>query len=230
MRLFFPICTTLLITLQIAPVTYTPQNLIIATDLDDVVLQKNWGGILGTVIKNVTSIGQTHTAYKNFKKANPNAKNIRKGGEAFYIYLIENNNNRLAKKLLEACTHKYPIAGTVTIMHALASQGYEIYTATNMGPLFFAEMQKKYPLIFNDICIRTGLTVDYAQQDIIKKPDARYFEALKQKLNPNGAKYLLFIDDKLENVEAARKAGLLAIHFKNPKQLKKALKAHGIEA
>lgn len=228
MRLFISSIATILITFQAISTTYSPQNLIIATDLDDVVLQKNWGGILGTVIKNITSLGKARNAYKKFKKTNSTAKDIRTGGEAFYIYLTANKNDPLAEKLLKACTHKYPITGTVSIMQSLASQGYEIYTATNMGPLFFAAMQKKYPAIFNETCIRTGLTVDYAQPDIIKKPDPRYFEELKKRLNPNNDKHLLFIDDKLENVNAARKAGLLAIHFKNPKQLRSALHKYGI--
>jgi FMN phosphatase YigB (HAD superfamily) len=68
------------------------------------------------------------------------------------------------------------------------------------------------------------MTVDYSVKDPIEKPDLRYFEMLKTKINPADEKYILFIDDKKENVEAARKAGLLAIQFDNAKQLAEDLK------
>lgn len=231
MRFFLSILSTLLITFSALPATptYNPQNLIIATDLDDVVLKKKWSGILSVVFKNILHAFPAYKEFKEYKKTTPNADSIRKGGEGFYIYLKNKGNHKPAAKVLEACTQKQLIHGTVKIMQSLADTGYSIYTATNIGPIFFAELQKKFPKVFNDACIKHGMTVDYSQTDIIKKPNPRYFEDLKKKLNPDDDKHILFIDDKLENVEAARAAGLLAIHFKTDKQLQKDLQtAFGI--
>ncbi len=117
---------------------------------------------------------------------------------------------------------------TVTLYRKINNAGYKIYTATNMGTIFFAEIQKQYPDIFNESFIRTGGVVDFKQADIIKKPDIRYFEALKANINPEGDKQILFIDDRVENVIAARNAGLQAIHFKNARQLEKDMRRLGV--
>ena len=229
MRISFSIVATLLFTFQTIPAPiYTPQNLIIATDLDDVVLQKKWIGIAGTVIKNIFSLNATRKAYKQFKKENPEAGKITDCAEPFYIYLLKKNQYTLATKVKTASTCKELIKGTVNIIKDLANQGFAVYSATNIGSLFYAEIASKYPDVFNKNCIRLGMTVDYTVKDVVKKPDPRYFKALKTKLNPTNDKQILFIDDKLENVEAARKAGLLAIHFKGHKQLRSALHEYGI--
>lgn len=61
----------------------------------------------------------------------------------------------------------------------------------------------------------------------MEKPDPRLFRfaAKNMKIHP---KNLLFIDDKLQFVGAARKCGLRAIHFRSATQLKKALSRFGV--
>ena len=49
----------------------------------------------------------------------------------------------------------------------------------------------------------------------VKKPDPRIYQILLEKLqvNPEEA---VFVDDFIENVEAARQLGMYAVHFKGP--------------
>lgn len=244
MRLFFPMLATLLMTLQMTPkqathkqvapeqampAAYTRKNLIIATDLDDVVLKRRNGRIAAIVFKNIFQLIPMYSKFRENKKTAGDSTG-QKYGEGFYLYLVKNGEHRLAKIVKKVCTRKRLKKKTVKVMQKLSNKGYDIFTATNVGSLFFKKLQKKFSDVFNTTFIRHGLTVDFAQEDIIQKPDPRYFEALKAKLNPNGDKQILFIDDKLENVEAARNAGLLAIHFKGHKQLKKELKKYGLLA
>ena len=49
-----------------------------------------------------------------------------------------------------------------------------------------------------------------------------------KKFNPNGTKTFIFVDDKLENVKAARDSGWIGIQFKNVKQLRANLIELGI--
>lgn len=230
MRLFLSTVATLLIacsTFSAAP-TYNPQNLIIATDLDDVVLRRRNGRIAAIVCKNLHRLIPMYANFRRHKKIGGETVGQRYG-EGFYLYLVAQDKHKLAKIVKKICTKKRLKTKTVKIMKKMVGQGYTIYTATNIGTLFFPIIQKKFADIFNDNFIRNGMTVDYTQQDVIEKPDPRYFEELKKRLNPDNDKHILFIDDRLENVEAARAAGLLAIHFEGHKQLRAELRdAYGI--
>lgn len=200
----------------------TPANLIILTDLDDVVLRRRNTATLFTALKNIFHAQEVRNAWKALGSP------AEKHWEALYIHLIKKSNYKLAKQVRKLCTRKRLHEPTVKLMIKLAEQGFCIYTATNIGTLFFQKIKQKFPAVFNDQIIREGMTVDYFSADLIKKPDPRYFQELSKRYNPNQDKHLLFIDDRLENVEAARKAGLLAIHYKDEKQLKKDLHNYGI--
>ncbi|MBS0622803.1 MAG: HAD-IA family hydrolase [Verrucomicrobia bacterium] len=57
----------------------------------------------------------------------------------------------------------------------------------------------------------------------IEKPDLRAYEFLLTELNLS-AHEVVFIDDKLENVEAAKQLGIDAILFESPEQIRAALR------
>jgi epoxide hydrolase-like predicted phosphatase len=56
----------------------------------------------------------------------------------------------------------------------------------------------------------------------VEKPDPKAYEVLLAKLDLP-AKEVVFIDDRLENVEAAKKIGIDALLFESPQQLRKEL-------
>jgi FMN phosphatase YigB (HAD superfamily) len=230
MRLFLlSTLATLVVAVESAPAIpmYTPQNLIIATDLDDVVLRRRNGRITVIVLKNMFKLKAMYTMFCENKKIAGNSTGERYG-EGFYLYLLQRGEYKLAKIVKKVNTCKRLDKKTAQIMQRITEKNYTLFTATNIGSIFFKKLQKKFPDIFNDSCIKHGMTVDFTKAGIVKKPDPAYFEELKAKLNPSGDKYILFIDDKLENVKAARNAGLLAIHYINHKQLLKALHSYDI--
>lgn len=61
----------------------------------------------------------------------------------------------------------------------------------------------------------------------LAKPDAAIYQLLLDtyKLNPRET---FFVDDRIENVEAARNLGIEAVQFTSPAQLEKDLAAHGL--
>lgn len=61
-----------------------------------------------------------------------------------------------------------------------------------------------------------------------KKPNPEAFQTLLQKLKLP-ASSVLFIDDRIENVEAARKQGIDSIQFISPEQLKEELEKRGFD-
>ena len=61
----------------------------------------------------------------------------------------------------------------------------------------------------------------------LRKPDeAIYRQALN--ITQRAAESCVFIDDRLPNVEAARRAGMRGIHFQNAAQLRAELTEHGV--
>jgi FMN phosphatase YigB (HAD superfamily) len=195
----------------------TPANTLIATDLDDVILKSN-----RTQRPPNAHLYLWHSDWKSIFKGWPNFKRI--NGERKYVEWMKKGLTKPAEFVRSIAQQKEIIPETLELYKKLHAQGFPFYTATNIGSIFFSDLQKRFPDLFNDNFIKHSMTVDYSVKDPIEKPDLRYFEMLKTKINPADEKYILFIDDKKENVEAARKAGLLAIQFDNAKQLAEDLK------
>jgi len=61
----------------------------------------------------------------------------------------------------------------------------------------------------------------------LRKPDPKIYEVMLKKLGLP-AKACVFIDDKLTNIEAAKKLGMEGIHFQNPEQLREDLTKPGL--
>ena len=92
------------------------------------------------------------------------------------------------------------IHGYQTAMHSDATQ-YQAEIIRKMG----------YYDLFTPVVLSCEIGV--------KKPNPEAFQILLKKLK-QPASSVLFIDDRIENVEAAKIQGIDAIHFINPKQLK----------
>jgi len=109
------------------------------------------------------------------------------------------------------------IEESVQILQQLKQADYPLYALSNFPAEKFAAFRKEYSFmeVFED-CIISG------QEEVIK-PDPRIYEIL---LKRSGKKphEMLFIDDRLENVEAAVAMGLHGLHFTDATQLARDLK------
>lgn len=234
---------SLLLTLAVCLATYIPaqgetkaqklqnplEHVIVATDLDDVLLEfDNYGYIYNIVTSPFSFI---HYKITCFMYAQPDKPPFLTCGEALYISEVDKNQgyeNGAAYFLrsIEQCKNIMP--ETLEVYQQLNSLGASLYTATNIGETFFSDLQQNKSDVFHDGFIKHGLTVDYSApiDDIIAKPNIEYFHRLKAKINPDGKKTAIFIDDKLKNVESARKAGFIGIQFQSAEQLKADIETH----
>lgn len=205
-----------------------PTNTVIATDIDGVLCQNNVPTQIKQTLKHFRGIIKYRKMNK--KRNNQNGSNGYNSGEAIYIDCIKQGHHGTAKAIRAITTKQKRLKkDTVQLYQRLHAHGFNIYCATNIGSIFFQDLQQKFPQIFNNNFVKHGMTVDYSASDIIAKPDPRYFEQLKAKLNPNGDKRIIFIDNTLGHVIEARKAGLIGIHFHNVEQLKRDLAAYHIK-
>ena len=110
---------------------------------------------------------------------------------------------------------------TVNILEALNKQ-YSIWLLSNTNPKHIQdEIEKRYlfPSLVN------GAVYSY---DVgFRKPEKEIYEIAMQRANTKPQE-CLFIDDLLENIQAAKQIGIEGIHFRSSEQLKQDLVHLGI--
>ena len=105
------------------------------------------------------------------------------------------------------------IAGSVEILGELRSKGHRLHALTNWSAETFPIARRRFEFLkwFEDIVVsgEVGLA----------KPDPRIFALTIERCRLEPAR-TVFIDDSLHNVEAGRNAGMHALHFRDPHQLR----------
>ena len=108
------------------------------------------------------------------------------------------------------------IKGMRELLKSLKQQGYRLYGLSNWCSKVTEVMQ-----LYNELFSLLEGTVISSEERIIK-PDAEIYKRLLRKFNLT-AEECVFVDDKLQNVEAARKLGMFGIVFANARQLEAAI-------
>lgn len=113
------------------------------------------------------------------------------------------------------------IPGTLNLVKELKAQCYQTAILSDMTQYQAEIIRKKgYFNLFNPVVL--------SHENRVKKPNAEAFQILLKKLKKPTSS-VIFIDDRIENVEAAKTQGIDTIHFINPKQLKEELEKRGFD-
>lgn len=136
------------------------------------------------------------------------------------------NNDALIELIVSVCASYSPIKKTVHVMQDLSKLGYTHHLGSNIGKTVYDDCSKKFPTIFNFF---KEATIPFESENaaIIKKPHPDFFHSHTKKHNLKPYQ-IIFIDDKLANVQAAQSIGMHGIHFKNSRQLREKLKKWNI--
>jgi 2-haloacid dehalogenase len=99
------------------------------------------------------------------------------------------------------------IEENVAILRRLKASGARVHALSNFAHEKFALAAAAYPFLSSfDVAVISG-------REGVAKPEPRIFEILLARVGlPAGE--LLFVDDSLKNVEAARALGIEAIHYR----------------
>ena len=112
--------------------------------------------------------------------------------------------------------HRRMIKGTFTssikVLDKLKKQNYECYVLSNWSAETFVGMTDDYPFLQ----LFDGLLI--SGEDKLMKPDAAIYELAISRFNLI-AQEPIFIDDKLENIEAAKNLNLKTIHLVDPNRI-----------
>jgi HAD superfamily hydrolase (TIGR01509 family) len=113
-----------------------------------------------------------------------------------------------------------PIEENVALMRRLKAAGRPVYALSNFATVKFAIARSMFDFLGEfDHAVISG-HVGTA------KPDPRIFEALFER-SGRRPEELLFVDDQIKNIEAARALGMPSIHFGPGVDLEKELRERG---
>jgi HAD superfamily hydrolase (TIGR01509 family) len=113
-----------------------------------------------------------------------------------------------------------PIEENVALLRRLKAAGRPVYALSNFATVKFAITRQMFDFLneFDHAVISGHVGV--------VKPDRRIFEILFERVG-RPPEQLVFVDDSLKNIEAARALGMPAIHFRPDVDLESELAAHG---
>ena len=114
------------------------------------------------------------------------------------------------------------IPETARILRAVRGAGWPAWALSNFASDTFAIAQKRFPVLTEF----DGLVVSGDEQTI--KPESEIYEILEKRSGFSGAD-VFFIDDKAENIAAARDRGWQTHLFDDPAELAVDLRRFGIE-
>lgn len=116
-----------------------------------------------------------------------------------------------------------PIEGTVAILKQLHAAEIPLVALTNWSAETFPVALDKFDFLdlFDDIIV--------SGEEGVAKPDPEIFEELADRVRHLGSlDDCIFVDDKLANVQAATTAGMDAIEFTSPEELRADLLVRGL--
>ena len=124
------------------------------------------------------------------------------------IKLYYKNHRKMFRQIFEQ---------SVDILNELIEKNYECYVLSNWSWETFQGMEEEYPFLnkFNGLII--------SGKEKLVKPNLDIYKLAINRFNLI-PKETVFIDDKKENIEAAKKLNFLTIHLINPEIITKEIK------
>lgn len=114
-----------------------------------------------------------------------------------------------------------PIGGNVALLEHLDDAGIPVFALTNYSAETFPGFTRRFPFArrFRDVVV--------SGQEGMVKPDPRIYDLALERFGLT-AKRAVFIDDRRENVAAARERGMIGLHYTPTSDLRRALATLGL--
>jgi FMN phosphatase YigB (HAD superfamily) len=138
----------------------------------------------------------------------------------------EGDNDALIELTLRVSCDYYPIWPTIELVKQLHHRGYIQHIGSNIGKDVFDIFRESYKDVF--ALFSYYYLIDTSDTETIyKKPNKEFFIKYMKNCNVHPSK-IIFIDDRLENVTAAKACGIQSILFTCPKILHQDFEKIGI--
>jgi len=199
---------------------------IIAFDLHGVVLKYEWLKIFPTLFRFNHKWALIKNLYKlPFRRLFSMVR--RTPSFEQFLQAAGQGNEYLRDLLIELSVQQKVNREVANVVQRLSEHGYTLHVLSNIGAESFRRLQTKFATLFH--CFTFVLTSNPVDHNgaLLRKPDPAFFTHYLERIKAEAAN-IVFVDDRRENVEAARKLGMRAIHFKNARQLSAELTKMGI--
>ena len=216
------------------------QNIQIAWDIHNVLAQKDGRAKNGAIIRHIFPIiGSKIIKNAAWDEVNRLSKINDISGEAYATIFLKHKELKLAKMVEETANAYMPRENMEELVRSIHNMGITQRLASNIGPRFLANMNTKFKNkhkchIFD--FIMPGKIVDYSKYSGLNpitktedhltsecKPHPQFYDDFNTTYKKNSQSIIIFVDDKIENVQAAVKAGWIGIHFDATKKSKHAV-------
>ncbi|MFI5332696.1 MAG: HAD family hydrolase [Candidatus Babeliales bacterium] len=107
----------------------------------------------------------------------------------------------------------------LNLVNQMKQRGFELHILSNIDATIFDELTKIHTTMFTHF----DAVQSTQSSDKYGKPHSWIFTRYLSTHVPAG-KQVIFIDNKKKNIIAAQKLGIIGIHYRNPRQLVRALK------
>ncbi len=135
-----------------------------------------------------------------------------------FVDAVGQGNDSLRDLLIDLSVQQKVIPETARLIQQLHESGYTLHVLSNIGAESCERLRRKFADVFNNFSfIMTSDPVDHKGK-LVRKPDPQFFTDYLEKIKAEPGD-VAFVDDRIENVEAAHSRGMHAIHFKNAQQL-----------
>jgi hypothetical protein len=204
----------------------------IAWDIHNVLAEKDGKAktvaIVGDIFPIIFTKLSGDAAWKEVNQVEKKEKDV--SGECYVRIFTRHGQLKLARMAENAANAYKPRKGMDLIVQDIANAGITQRLASNIGPFAFTNLDAKFKdnkcYLFDKM--HPGLLVNYASYGpyqgnvamntyhnlcLMNKPNADFFNAYNALFNSNKSKRIIFIDDKIENIQAAVAAGWIGIHF-----------------
>lgn len=205
----------------------TPDNTIIAFDFHDVLVDYDWPQIIKTFLKSDKKF-RLFIALLNPKIWLDLIKlKMSEAVSEQYIVWLGNKYKSLTPYVqlgIKIANTQKVNQKMLIILKNLKQNGYELHLFSNIGLVIYNDAKNKFPEIFD--CF-DKIIVPSKGNGYIRKPHKNAFENYLTQIGhefnnnfiKNSLKQIIFIDDKLKNIENGEKYGMIGIKFKNYDQL-----------
>ena len=118
-----------------------------------------------------------------------------------------------------------PMEGMQELLEELSSAGCILYLFSNIGGVVLDNLRGRYPNLFQYF---HGFHTPTEHNTYAKKPSTEAFKSFLDLYNAERDHTVVFFDDKLANVDAANKNGLIGIQFTSSAQARSYIVSLGL--
>ncbi|TFB11137.1 HAD family phosphatase [Candidatus Marinimicrobia bacterium MT.SAG.3] len=197
---------------------------VIVFDLGGVIVNVNFNSALGMLFDNSGKLNAALPNYLSISNLMQEYETGKIGAPDFHERLVDHLGLELSFEDFITSSNEAIEPGEDGIESIVRSLGeeYRLAILSNTNPIHFEHIKKKYAMIglFEHIILSYEIGV--------MKPAVLAYEKLIAATSKSPLK-LLFIDDRIENINAAKELGIDGIHYRSVENLRRELEKRNIK-